>query len=186
MQDEFDETEKAEMLSLLLASNESMAHTFHILEQVEKAANEKEAANEAKNNFLAGMSHELRTPLNAIIGFSEVLRDRYFGDLNAKQAAYITDIMESGNHLLSNAAKFTPDNGEIRLEANLISDLGFQISDLEGEEKQSAIRNPKSKSAYPIPASALQPRNGRRSLKNFIRLKAGFRIRLPARDWAFP
>jgi signal transduction histidine kinase len=47
------------------------------------------------------MSHELRTPLNAIIGFSEVLSDRMFGEINEKQADYLKDIHESGKHLLS-------------------------------------------------------------------------------------
>jgi signal transduction histidine kinase len=47
------------------------------------------------------MSHELRTPLNAILGFSQVLRERLFGDLNAKQEEYVEDILSSGNHLLS-------------------------------------------------------------------------------------
>jgi signal transduction histidine kinase len=47
------------------------------------------------------MSHELRTPLNAIIGFSEVLSERMFGELNDKQADYLKDIHESGKHLLS-------------------------------------------------------------------------------------
>jgi len=47
------------------------------------------------------MSHELRTPLNAIIGFSEVLSERMFGELNEKQADYLKDIHESGKHLLS-------------------------------------------------------------------------------------
>ena len=47
------------------------------------------------------MSHELRTPLNAIIGFSEVLSERMFGEINEKQAEYIGDILESGRHLLS-------------------------------------------------------------------------------------
>jgi signal transduction histidine kinase len=47
------------------------------------------------------MSHELRTPLNAIIGFSEVLTDRLFGDLNEKQEEYLRDIYASGTHLLS-------------------------------------------------------------------------------------
>jgi signal transduction histidine kinase len=60
-----------------------------------------EAANRHKSEFLANMSHELRTPLNAIIGFSEVLLERMFGELNAKQAEYLEDIMVSGRHLLS-------------------------------------------------------------------------------------
>jgi len=47
------------------------------------------------------MSHELRTPLNAIIGFSEVLLQRLFGELNEKQADYLKDILESGTHQLA-------------------------------------------------------------------------------------
>jgi signal transduction histidine kinase len=47
------------------------------------------------------MSHELRTPLNAVIGFSEVLLDRMFGEINAKQEEYLNDILVSGRHLLS-------------------------------------------------------------------------------------
>jgi DNA-binding response OmpR family regulator/nitrogen-specific signal transduction histidine kinase len=166
------------------------------------------------------MSHELRTPLNAIIGFSEILGDKTFGELNAKQTKYINNVLVSGRHLLqlindildlskveagklelepsgvnikgllenslimikekamkhgvkldlqisqelidleisaderklkqimfnllSNAAKFTPAGGSIRLEANLISDFGFRISELEKEGRivsdQSAIR----------------------------------------------
>src|SRR5260370_24524600 len=60
-----------------------------------------EAATQAKSQFLANMSHELRTPLNAIIGFSEVLGDRMFGDLNEKQEEYARDIHDSRRHLLS-------------------------------------------------------------------------------------
>jgi signal transduction histidine kinase len=47
------------------------------------------------------MSHELRTPLNAIIGFSEVLAEGMFGEINEKQTEYLRDILESGEHLLS-------------------------------------------------------------------------------------
>jgi signal transduction histidine kinase len=60
-----------------------------------------EAASRHKSEFLANMSHELRTPLNAIIGFSEVLVDRMFGELNEKQDEYLKDIYASGQHLLS-------------------------------------------------------------------------------------
>jgi len=60
-----------------------------------------ETANRHKSEFLANMSHELRTPLNAVIGFSEVLQERMFGELNEKQADYVGDIHSSGRHLLS-------------------------------------------------------------------------------------
>ncbi len=73
-------------------------------EQLEKTTVSRdhyEDISKAKSQFLAGMSHELRTPLNAIIGFSEVLKDESFGQLNPKQKEYIGDIWTSGKHLLS-------------------------------------------------------------------------------------
>ena len=68
---------------------------------LEAKSRELEAASRHKSEFLANMSHELRTPLNAIIGFSEVLADGMFGEINEKQAEYLRDILESGRHLLS-------------------------------------------------------------------------------------
>ena len=62
---------------------------------------ELETVSRHKSDFLATMSHELRTPLNAIIGFSEVLREQMFGELNERQRAYVDDVLEAGNHLLS-------------------------------------------------------------------------------------
>jgi signal transduction histidine kinase len=58
-------------------------------------------ASRHKSDFLASMSHELRTPLNAIIGFSEVLLQRIFGELNARQDEYLRDILSSGKHQLA-------------------------------------------------------------------------------------
>ena len=71
------------------------------LGQLEVKSREVEAANRHKSEFLANMSHELRTPLNAIIGFSEVLSQRMFGEINERQAEYLGDIQASGQHLLS-------------------------------------------------------------------------------------
>jgi PAS domain S-box-containing protein len=62
---------------------------------------ELEDASRMKSEFLANMSHELRTPLNAIIGFSEVLQDGLMGEMTDQQRAFITNIFQSGNHLLS-------------------------------------------------------------------------------------
>jgi signal transduction histidine kinase len=62
---------------------------------------ELESASRHKSEFLASMSHELRTPLNAVIGFSQVLRQQMFGELNEKQVEYVDDILSSGQHLLN-------------------------------------------------------------------------------------
>lgn len=60
-----------------------------------------EQANRAKSEFLATMSHEFRTPLNAIIGFSEMLKEQYFGKLGADNyVTYAEDIHRSGRHML--------------------------------------------------------------------------------------
>jgi two-component system, NtrC family, sensor kinase len=72
-----------------------------LFREIEAKGRELEAANRHKSEFLANVSHELRTPLNAIIGFSEVLGERLFGELNEKQAEYTEDILSSGRHLLS-------------------------------------------------------------------------------------
>ncbi|MGH8473973.1 MAG: histidine kinase dimerization/phospho-acceptor domain-containing protein, partial [Gammaproteobacteria bacterium] len=72
-----------------------------LFNEIQEKSAQLEVANRHKSEFLANMSHELRTPLNAIIGFSEALRERYFGDLNEKQDEYVKDIHSSGRHLLS-------------------------------------------------------------------------------------
>ena len=72
-----------------------------LFQEIQSKSAQLEVANQHKSEFLANMSHELRTPLNAIIGFSEVLVERMFGELNDKQADYLNDIHSSGKHLLS-------------------------------------------------------------------------------------
>jgi len=72
-----------------------------LFDEIEEKSNQLEIANQHKSDFLANMSHELRTPLNAIIGFSEVLTEKMFGEVNDKQLDYLNDIHSSGKHLLS-------------------------------------------------------------------------------------
>jgi signal transduction histidine kinase len=72
-----------------------------LFREIEAKSRELEAANRHKSEFLANVSHELRTPLNAVIGFSEVLLEKLFGELNDKQNEYVDDILSSGRHLLS-------------------------------------------------------------------------------------
>lgn len=68
--------------------------------QLIQSISELKEAHEYKNQFLSNMSHELRTPLNAILGFSQLLKDGYYGDLNEKQLDYVETINKSGDHLL--------------------------------------------------------------------------------------
>jgi signal transduction histidine kinase/signal transduction protein with GAF and PtsI domain len=72
-----------------------------LFNEIQEKGRQLEVANRHKSEFLANMSHELRTPLNSVIGFSDLLLERMFGDMNAKQENYIRNIQTSGKHLLS-------------------------------------------------------------------------------------
>jgi signal transduction histidine kinase len=93
-----------------------------LFNEIQDKTRQLEAANRHKDEFLASMSHELRTPLNAVIGFSEVLLERMFGEINAKQEEYLNDILASGRHLLSlindilDLAKIEAGRMELELE----------------------------------------------------------------------
>ncbi len=94
----------AEVVELLknLATQSALAiQNARLFRELEAKSRLLEAASHHKSEFLANMSHELRTPLNAILGFSEVLAERMFGEVNEKQAEYLQDILSSGRHLLS-------------------------------------------------------------------------------------
>jgi signal transduction histidine kinase len=94
----------AETIDLLrtFATQSALAiQNARLFREIADKSRQLEAASRHKSEFLANMSHELRTPLNAVIGFSEVLLQRMFGDLNAKQDEYLKDIHSSGQHLLS-------------------------------------------------------------------------------------
>src|SRR5262249_23927415 len=70
-------------------------------DELQRLYGELEAASRHKSDFLATMSRELRMPVNAIIGFSVVLQEQMFGELNERQLAYVRDVLEAGKHLLS-------------------------------------------------------------------------------------
>jgi len=100
-----DNLEKAQISGELAKANEEMQAANEELTAQQQELSllnlRLEQASRAKSDFLANMSHELRTPLNSILGFSGVLLEQMFGDLNEKQQEYIQYILTSGRHLLS-------------------------------------------------------------------------------------
>ena len=79
-----------------------MYHTIEnpdlkMIEMLDIARNEADAANNAKTEFLSSMSHEIRTPLNAIVGFSQALEEE---DLSEDAKKEVEDIITSSNNLL--------------------------------------------------------------------------------------
>ncbi|MBI1736842.1 MAG: GAF domain-containing protein [Candidatus Rokubacteria bacterium] len=93
--------ETVELLKTFANQSALAIQNARLFREIEDKSGELEVANRHKSEFLASMSHELRTPLNAVIGFSEVLLERMFGELNDKQEEYLRDIYSSGRHLLS-------------------------------------------------------------------------------------
>jgi signal transduction histidine kinase len=89
-----------ELLETFASQSALAIHNARLFQELALKTDELEVASRHKSEFLASMSHELRTPLNAVIGFSEVLLDRMFGELNDKQEEYLEDIRGSGRHLL--------------------------------------------------------------------------------------
>jgi PAS domain S-box-containing protein len=102
-----------------------------------------EAASKAKSEFLANMSHELTTPLNSIIGFSQILQDELYGALNEKQKEYVSNVLQSGVHLLRlindmlDISKVDAGTGDLKINRFLLKDLlttmiiGFKEKSLE-------------------------------------------------------
>jgi signal transduction histidine kinase len=86
---------------LSIALNQMIADLKEQRRQLKQAKDIAEKANLAKSDFLANMSHELRTPLNHIIGFSDIILDKSFGELNETQEEFLNDVLTSSHHLLT-------------------------------------------------------------------------------------
>ncbi len=95
------EPETVRLLATFATQSALAIQNARLFLEIEDKSRQLEVASQHKSEFLANMSHELRTPLNAIIGFSEVLAEGMFGEINDKQAEYLRDILDSGRHLLS-------------------------------------------------------------------------------------
>jgi len=96
---EFSE-QTIEFLETFASQSALAVWNAQLFRELETKSAELQVVSQHKSEFLASMSHELRTPLNAVIGFSEVLLERLFGELNERQDEYLRDILSSGKHLL--------------------------------------------------------------------------------------
>ena len=92
--------ETLELLETLASQSALALSNAQLYRELKEQSLELEVASRHKSEFLASMSHELRTPLNAVLGFSEVLLERMFGEINERQEEYLRDIHGSGKHLL--------------------------------------------------------------------------------------
>ena len=98
-------------------------------EELEKSNRELERLNQIKGRFIANTSHELRTPLNSILGFSDVLLEKTFGQLNDSQERYVKNIHAAGRHLLElinnvlDIAKIDAGKHEITYESFRVRDF---------------------------------------------------------------
>ena len=92
-------------------------------------AEEANAANRAKGEFLSNMSHELRTPLNSIMVLSRVLAENREGNLNRKQTEMLEQISSSGHELLGLVNEVLDvaelESTLVQLDMRLISVAGF-------------------------------------------------------------
>lgn len=132
-------------LASLRANAERLEETNRALQHTN---DELAKASRMKSEFLAVMSHELRTPLNVIIGFSEVLLDQKFGDMNSKQTRYANNILSSGRHLLSLINDIL-DLSKVEAGRMQVAPEPFDLRQCL-EEIQSLVRNLSSKKGIEV------------------------------------
>ncbi len=151
-----DVTEKKTAEALIYESEKILREYSESLEErvsertaaLEKAKVAAEAASHAKSDFLANISHEFQTPLNAVIGFTKVLKDRLFGELNDKQEEFVRYISDAGENLSRLLTSITDVSsvatGRTRLNLSAVSipqalSKTIQLLDKQLKEKQQVL-----------------------------------------------
>jgi len=126
--------------------------------ELERLYSDVKRANQAKSEFLANVSHELRTPLNAIVGFVELLRDGFYGDLSPRQIPPVDRIAASATHLrhlvdqVLDIAKIAAGRLEVHPEAIVLRPFVLNVaSELESLVSEKGL-------AFSITVGASLPR----------------------------
>lgn len=92
-------TPRERSLALALGEQAGTAlENARLFGEVERLAQDAQAANRAKSDFLARMSHEIRTPMNGVLGMAELLME---SDLSGEQQTYARAVKDSGDLLLA-------------------------------------------------------------------------------------
>ena len=156
------------------ALTERGEHLREATEQLKLARDAAQASDRAKSRFLSQVSHETRTPLSGILGFTELLELRAFGELNDRQASYVRQIRESGEHMLElindllDVTRLDADAVELDLEDVSPAQVVLEVVDnvaLGSREKEISIVNEVGADA---PAVKVDRRRFRQSLYNLL------------------
>jgi signal transduction histidine kinase len=130
----------------LLREQKRALHAAGRSAELEKLYRDVKRANQAKSEFLANVSHELRTPLNAIVGFVELLREGFYGDLSPRQAPPVDRIAASATHLrhlvdqVLDIAKIAAGRLEVHAETIVLRPFVLNIaSELESLVSEKAL-----------------------------------------------
>jgi signal transduction histidine kinase/ActR/RegA family two-component response regulator len=156
------------------ALTERGEHLREATEQLKSARDAARASDIAKSRFLSQVSHETRTPLTGILGLTELLQLRDFGELNERQASYVRQIRESGEHMLEliddllDVTRLDTDSVELDLEDVSPAEVVLEVVDnvaRGSRAKKTSIVNEVGSDA---PTLSVDRRRFRQSLYNLL------------------
>lgn len=136
---------------------------------LERRANELEAANRELEAFSYSVSHDLRAPLRAIDGFSQALLEDHAGDLDAEGRGYLERVRAAAQrmgHLIDDLLKLSRvTRAEIAREDVDLSALAHEIAEsLKNDEPARCVRF----NIVPGLKARADPRLMRTALENLI------------------